>query len=110
MKLFSVVFKNKAQNHFCLFDCSISIIALCDIIFFWLMPTPSYNAQGLKGWGDVVLDLVLEAHMVTNTPREKAMINVMEKVIPTAVETSMEGTWLAAKWHHTQNVTQECYF
>ena len=24
--------------------------------------------------------------MVTNTPREKAMINVMEKVIPTAVE------------------------
>ena len=35
--------------------------------------------------------------MVTNTPREKAMINVMEKVIPTAVEASMEGTWLAAK-------------
>ena len=44
--------------------------------------------------GDVVLDLVLEMqliHMVTNTPREKAMMNVMEKVIPIAVETSMEG-------------------
>ena len=38
-------------------------------------------------------------HMVTNTPREKAMINVMEKVIPTAVETSIESRWLAAKTH-----------
>ena len=44
------------------------------------------------------MDLVLEMqliHMVTNTPREKAMINVMEKVIPTAVDKSMEGRWMA---------------
>ena len=48
-------------------------------------------------WKDDVI-VALETHMVTNTPREKAMINVMEKVIPTAVETSMEeGTCLAAK-------------
>ena len=33
--------------------------------------------------------------MPTNTPREKNMINVMEEVIPTPVETSMEGRWLA---------------
>ena len=50
------------------------------------------------------MDLVLETqliHMVTNTPREKAMINVMEKVMPTAVETSMEGRWLAEKQYAT---------
>ena len=55
----------------------------------------------MVGRGDVVLDLVLEIqliYMVTNTPREKAiMINVMEKVMPTAVKTSMEGTWPAEK-------------
>ena len=51
---------------------------------------------------DVVLNFVLEIqliHMATNNPRQKAMINVMEKVIPTAVETSIEGRWLAAKTH-----------
>ena len=51
------------------------------------------------------MDLVLKTqliHMVTNTPREKAMINVMEKVIPTTVETSMEGTQMAAKSDMTQ--------
>ena len=36
----------------------------------------------------------LKEIVVTNTPRENAMINVMEKVIPTAVETSMESSWL----------------
>ena len=44
------------------------------------------------------MDLVLEMqliHMVTNTPREKAMINVMEKIIPTVVEKSMECRQLA---------------
>ena len=50
--------------------------------------------------------------MVTNTPRDKAVINVMERVIPTAVETSMEeGTWLAAKWHrifHQARMQQWC--
>ena len=63
----------------------------------------------MEGSGDVVLDLVLEMqliHMVTNTPREKAMINVMEKVIPTAVETSMESSWLTAKWHTIFHITR----
>ena len=32
------------------------------------------------------MDLVLETHTITNTPREKAMINVMEKVIAVAAE------------------------
>ena len=34
--------------------------------------------------------------MFTNTPREKAMMNVMEKVIPISVETSLKEKWLAA--------------
>ena len=38
--------------------------------------------------------------MVTNTPREKAMINVMEKVIPTAVETQAHG-WLQSDAKHS---------